>query len=271
LTIEPELIPTQFFFDCSQVSTHLSSLSPDGKWYAAVCGQYKYGQDMIVKDSTGKHWELKFEDHLSSDTGEGISGYLFPVHWSKDGHELYYSTLLGIDGGGNQCFKYGEFFSLFRLNLDTGEITTIIEPENMWTMFNLSFSPNEQFIATDNHGMSLMDPYTGEIKQINDDLAMSFRWSPDGSMLAYSVATCSGEEFIAKTSSVFIYYIETGESKRVMTVDGVVLYVQDWRDNDHFEILKEEIVDYDNVYTNYLYDLTEDEYVPYINTPTPTP
>jgi hypothetical protein len=266
IDIAQEMIPTQFFVSCSPVDTFLSSLSPNGKWYAAVCGDFESDLYLIVQNSTGKRWELNYSDYLDPATYGVIPGVLNPEKWSDDGTELFFSTLSGgMDPEGEQCFVFWPHYSLYRLSLETGEVTDIIKPDIQSSFFFFSFSPDEQFLASNHDGMTIVNLSTGASRLLNVNSPYSFEWSPDGSMLAYSVATCEPGVYPAKKSSVYVYYLGTGKTKKIKTIDGVVIKVVGWQDAEHIRIASQLVVKdeipRDYSYTRYIYDVVEEKYV----------
>jgi Tol biopolymer transport system component len=272
VNIDPEAIPTQFFVSCDSDDSLVANLSPDGNWFAASCGSWMQSQKMVVQNSKGRKYELNFDYLRVEIDRQDEVGWVYPEHWSTDGQFLYFSIGMYIEAYGvNQCYTHGIDSGVFRLNLDTGNVETIIGLEDTYRYFLASFAPNDRFIATDIDGVTLFDLSGDSTKLLNGYPGMSFAWSGDGSKLAYSVATCSAEKMEADTSSIFIYDTETGVTKKVLSVDGSVLYVRDWMDNEYIQFDRVTIVDFNDTSTSYLYDIVEDEYGIVTSTPTPTP
>jgi len=164
------------------------SISPNEEWLATSCG-YKRDQTLIVQNQEGTKWILEFKDFLSPEVPIGIPGALIPKFWSLDGEYLYFTTVFGYSGGGNDCFPgFGEI-GLFRLNLKAGSWTTLIAPTFSFPGYEIEFLPIGRRYAVDMNGVTITDLDTGKINIIDTPGIMEFIWSPDGTQLAYSVAS----------------------------------------------------------------------------------
>lgn len=248
----------QFPINCDDMDFYSSTVSPNGEWFAASCG-YKRDQTLIVQNRVGTEWELKFKDFLSSESPDGIPGSLIPKFWSPDGEYLYFTTVLGYSGGGNDCFPgFGEI-GLFRLNLKAGSWTTLIAPTFSFPGYEIEFAPTGRRYAVDVNGVTITDLTTGEINMINAPGITEFIWSPDGTQLAYSVASC-GEQFV-QSSSVYVWDALTQQTLMLITMDdGTLLSPVSWGDNATLRIEGEK---YNSVngrtrLTIYIYDIAQD-------------
>jgi hypothetical protein len=250
-----------------------TSTSPNMEWLALSC-DHNSNSRMIVASKSGKRWEILLSDLLAAEDSEA-GGYVIPSHWNTDYNILYFETYLNWDGGGSQCFRYGDGYGLYRLNLASGTWYSIVPTLNEFPGYVFDFSPTDEYVVLNKNGATLVNLLTNESKIINAYPSFSFEWNSDGSKLAYSVGTCNDETWIADTSAVFVFDLETGESKKLMSVDDELLWVGEWQDADHIEIYSQKDVSdfYSGVYTytHYLYDIVEDEYGIITSTPTPTP
>jgi WD40 repeat protein len=268
---EKETQVAQFSVDCEHLSTYDSSISPDGKWFAASC-DYKRDQTLIVQNEEGTKWIVKFEDFLNADTPTNIMGALYPKFWSPEGEYLYFTVGLGYDGGGNYCFPspgdYGNY-GLFRLNLKTGLSSTHISSTDLFPGYEIEFSPTGRRYAVTMNGVMIMDLQTGNQTKIETNgVIETLKWSPDGKYLAYSVANCDEERVIS--SSVFVWDMLTNELLNLFNTDGMILKPELWSDNSTLRIIGEEISDLKSFYTIYEYDIVQESII-YTGTATPSP
>jgi hypothetical protein len=250
-----------------------TSTSPNMEWLALSC-DHNSNSRMIVASKSGKRWEILLTDLLAAEDGE-MGGFVIPAHWNTDYNIQYFETYLNWDGGGSQCIRYGDGYGLYRLNLASGTWYPIVPTVNEFPGYVFDFSPTDEYVVLNKNGATLINLLTNENTIINAYPSFSFEWNSDGSKLAYSVGTCSEETWLAETSAVFVYDLETGESKKLMSVDDELLWVGEWQDDDHVEITSQKAVSEqysgEYTYTDYLYDIIEDEYGIVTSTPTPTP
>lgn len=253
--------------NCSE-SSFYSEISPDGEWIASSCG-YKRNQTLILQNKEGIEWILEFKDFLPPSFSEGGSGSLHAVFWDTEGKYLYFTTSLGWSGGGDLCFPGYGTNGLFRLNLKTGSWITLINPPEYFPGDEIKFSPTGRRYATNVSGIIITDINTGEVTQIDAFGVIEFNWSPDGTNLAYSVASCNEEGFVV-SSSLYIWNALTTQSRLILTTEEILLSPSSWENNSTLRITGEKLIDYNYLYTIYLYDITQ-ETVVFTGTATPQP
>jgi WD40 repeat protein len=223
-----------------------------------------------VQNRKGIKWVLYFDDFLSPDTNDGIMGSLYPEFWSIDGEYLFFTTGLGKDGGGTQCFTFyrNSGYGLFRLHLRSGSWLTFIPPTDSFPGYGIEFSPTgRHYVATQN-GITIRNLVTGEITRIAEYGVQNFSWSPDGQYLAYGVARC-GESYV-ETSSVFIWNSFSNRTNLLFTTEEMKLDPQSWKNNMIIIIEGEKIVGKNYFYVIYEYDITQERIV-FTGTATPRP
>jgi hypothetical protein len=281
ITLQPtqtkvnSITPTPSFSDCVEKEFY-SKLSPDGNWCAAGYG-YKRDQKMVVQNQDGTQRVLYFDDFVVPEAKDSM-GNIFPDFWSPDSKYVYFSTAIGFSGGGTQCFRPGSSYGLFRLDVESGALKTILEPIDIFPGYLISFSPTGNYLAIDIDSTSILNLHTGETKQINSTLPQSFRWSPDGRYLAYSVATCGDYEemsvsddwFFVKTSSAYIYDTFTGQTIVMLRSDKQLLRVENWSDDSDVVISGEQYLENGDIIKYYLFNINSKTYT-FIETATPTP
>lgn len=268
---EKETQIAQFSIDCESINSYPSSISPDGKWFAASCGG-KRDQKLVVQNTEGTKWILEFKDFLSPESPDEMPGSLAPKFWSLDGEYLYFTIGLGYSGGGDYCFPghgdYGDY-GLFRLNLKKGLWATVIPSTDSFPGYEIEFSPTGRRYAITTDGVRITDLQTGEVTKIETNATIErLSWSPDGKYLAYSVASCDEQSVIS--SSTYVWDTSTNQSQIVFKTDGIVLRPESWENNSMLRIIGEEILGGDAFYTIYEYDIQQGDLL-FTGTATPYP
>lgn len=243
-----------------------SEISPDGNWMALDCHKK---HTMIVQNKQGIRWDLTFTDFLSPDSPEGMPGGLDQKFWSPEGEYLYFAIWLGYSGGGNECFPQqsrGDY-GLFRLSLKTGSWVTLIPSTDAFPGYGIEFSPTGRRYAVTINGIMINDLKTGEVANVDvSGVIQGFSWSPDGTHLAYSVASC-GEEFL-ESSSVYVWDALTGQTQMLISTNDMLLIPELWSDNLTLRVVGRKYVSLDTLYTIFIYDISQENLV-FTGTATP--
>lgn len=213
--------------DCGN-NENLSSLSPDEKWVFTVCGM-EPNKISIVHNAEGVTWTLESKNFLppSMMGADELWGSLTEQFWDTKGGYFYFSTYLSIDIGGNECFTGYGVNGLFRLNLKTGEVATLISPSQY---VEITFSQTGRQYAADINGVLVTDLNTGEVVQLDAENVMDLSWSPDGTKLAFSTTKCNSDGFLV-SSSMYVWDATTKETYTLLTVDKISLHPDSWLDN----------------------------------------
>lgn len=238
-----------------------ASISPDENWTAISCG-YKENQIMLVLNNQEIRWLLDYQDFIRPDFAD-LTGALRPIVWSSDGRFLYFTKELGWDGGGNQCFVFGNMYGLYRLHLQTGTVVTMFPTDDQFSGDQISFSPNTEYYAIEYyanhaHRLRIANTLSGEVEvmTINASNVMSMIWSPDSRYLAYSVASC-GEQLV-EDSSLYVWDSDTRQSLMLYSVEDMLLADISWVNNTTIRF-KGEVWDGSDVLITYFeYDLVRD-------------
>lgn len=169
--------------------------SPNGLWMVEFC----YIEDekslilAISKKESQSLWKLHYRDYIAV-TDFVPDGGLSVVLWSNDNQHVYFNSYVNTSGG--ECFVRGNVaesgLGLFRLNLNTGNITTILPPKDNfgWYVYIFSSTGEQLIYGAYAHDFKILDINSGELLSINPVINFSegggFLWSPDGSELVYS-------------------------------------------------------------------------------------
>lgn len=245
-----------------------SEISPDGNWIESYCDE---NQTMIVQNKQGITWKLALTDFLSPDSPEGMWGVLYPTFWSAEGEYLYFTIGLGYSGGGDDCFPQSNIgnYGLFRLNLRTGQWATLIPTTNSFPGYGIEFSPTGRRYAATINGVMITDLNTGEVVNIDvSGVIQGFSWSPDGTHLAYSVASC-GEDFSVESSSAYVWDALTDQTQTLVSTNEMVLRNVSWSNNWTIRVEGEKYISTNTLYTIYVYDISQGNLV-FTGTATPS-
>jgi hypothetical protein len=167
-------------------------------------------------------------------------GYMWavPYRWSNDGKDLYYTHLSVSDG----ChFFPSAGWDLFRLNLATGEIISLIDPVYEWKQKGVALSPDETLVAAfaaDPVGFIVYDIARKERKEfpLPEGIAGwphgKIVWAPDQSSLMFTsiqFANCA-----EPNASHSIVRIDRESKKVTIVIDNskMLLTTVDWPEQD---------------------------------------
>jgi hypothetical protein len=247
-------------------SNRSAEISPDGEWFAIRCG-YEWNQKLIVQSREGVKWVFDFVDFLGSGS-DGMSGTFVSLVWSSDGRSLYFSRDIGYDGGGNQCFPGYGVYGLYRLNLKTGNLVTLVPSDNSFPGNKILFSPNNQYYAVVIGSIRITNLVTGKVTTIGKSNVMEMSWSPDSRFLAFSVASC-GQDFV-ESSSIFIWDSSSHQTQVLLSTKEMLLRPDSWINDSTLRFEGEKWVDKDYLYTIFEYDLAGEKMI-LSGTATPRP
>jgi len=233
------------------------NFSPDGYWMAESC----YNEDdkdlilTISNKETKALWELLYQDYILQ-MDFVPDGGISVVYWSDDGMYAYFNSFSNGDGGG--CFvpySYGGW-GLFRLELETGEITTILPlGNNEFVWYGFSFSPTHRLLVYGANAKDfvILDMVTDKSLKINHEKDFGdgggFIWPNDESRFVYSTGTSTSE---SEDYSLRLVDVNTGSEKILLESDTNCYLAKDWKDNNI--LLIEQIGPYDEK-TTLEYDL----------------
>jgi len=139
-------------------------------------------------------WKLVYRDFIKyMDYGDGLG----VVHWSPDQKYAYFASFPTRDYRGCYVGKNSQYFGegLFRLDLQTGAVTTILPLQDNFSSYDFSFSPTGRRLIYQTYPSDLiiLDIKTGESVSVKsadkNHSGGGYLWSSDGTQFVYSVLT----------------------------------------------------------------------------------
>ena len=172
--------------------------SPDGSWMVEFCYSEQDHSPILTISSkeTNDLWKLVYSNYIQHtdflpDGGLGI------VHWTLDGGYTYFASY--TSGSGGECFVNGDpktgVKGLFRLDLMTGQVTTLLPLQDSFIGYSFSFSPTGRRLVYDTHsaGLNILDIRTGNLIRVGHNTEFGseggYLWSPDGLKFMYSTSS----------------------------------------------------------------------------------
>lgn len=188
----PQTLAPRFTHICED-SYSPPELSPNGSWLVELCYSPN-DQDLIMtfsKIDTPVLWKMAYQDYIPQMDFEPDGG-LSVAHWTKDERYAYVFSSLG--GDGVECFyqPMERGAGLFRLDLQSGRITTVLRPNNGFWGYSFSFAPTDRRLVFGelSRDLKILDFTTGKTIEISDEAGKyetgGYLWSPDGLKFVYS-------------------------------------------------------------------------------------
>lgn len=229
----------QFPVQCTNFNTFDGAvISPDGNWLAVTCGDDP-DQALEIVNHNGQRWVLQFKDYILpeyvSDNHANTNGNLYPMHWSGDDGFLYFAAYVAYDEGGVCFFGYG-VHGLFRIDLQSGKVSTVLNPVSAIDVYYLKFSPTGRRLAYQKESGNpvIRDLKTGQEISIpieKDENSGGLVWSDDGLQLAYGICKSNLTTYTEEKSAIKIYSVQENASKTILEVDKSLLIAKRWEKN----------------------------------------
>ncbi|MEN6522439.1 MAG: hypothetical protein ABFD14_01820 [Anaerolineaceae bacterium] len=229
-----------FSIECDDFSERDISMAPDGSWVAIHCG-YSYDENKFLEiaSKNGDHWKLDFMDFLpEKSVQDGIPmGSLYPVHWSSDGGYLYFVSYISADGGG-MCFYGIGVSGLFRIEVQTGFISTVLPKTADFQGYEFTFSPNGRWLAYYLDSPNLLDLQTGKEITLpgNNVMYANLTWSPDGKELAYVTCNPDMVDYSVERSTVEVFSLESQTSEQIIEMEDYAFHIEAWNNDQMLRI-----------------------------------
>jgi hypothetical protein len=178
---------------CKNTNSYMPpSYSPEKLWMEEFC--FSEADDSPILTLSNKKtqilWKMVYRDFVENMDGNGLG----VVHWSPDQKYAYFASFPIIDGGECYLGKNSQYFGegLFRVDLQTGVVTTILPPQDNFRSYDFSFSPTGRRLIYQTYpsGLVILDLKTGEsisVKSVEKNRSGGgYLWSSDGLELIYS-------------------------------------------------------------------------------------
>lgn len=226
-------------------------ISPNKEWAIINCDPNPSEVKSITKvmrlDKTAS-WEISFYEIYGVYYGIG-DGYISAVHWSADGNYVYLKpSFCCVDAPENIFFNFfGNSIGVYRLNLNTGSITTSLHPlsKSIVASYAISFSSKGKYLVYSHSSnvseVNIQNLQTSDLKilSLNSKFNASgmFSWSPDDKNLVIVATTPNwqpyGNSLSEDSVSYFIYDVESEEIQ--LLFNKFDLYRPSWLSNEKLE------------------------------------
>jgi len=167
--------------------------SPNKLWIVEFC--YSENDKSPILTLSNKNtqvlWKLVYGDFIENvEYGNGLG----VVHWSPDQKYAYFASLPTVDGGECYIGANSQYFGkgLFRLDLQTGNVTTILPLQDNFRSYDFSFSPTGRRLIyqTSSSDLIILDIKTGmsiNVKSVDkNQFGGGYLWSSDALEFVYS-------------------------------------------------------------------------------------
>lgn len=200
MTATQQALKDRLGANCTYGSARGIRLSPNGQWAEANCGPDSI---IIIRMDETKEWSLS-SDSLIGPYTDHFTGV---DHWSKDGAYAYVGVNPHTDG---YWEPFHEATDLFRLNLETGQISEVLKGG----YYSFTFSPDDSMLAyieTDQSPiiLTLRDLQTGAEQTFKFESKYntggSYVWSPDSKKLVFSIVQYDENNFKYVASSIVLW------------------------------------------------------------------
>lgn len=196
--------------------------SPSKTWYVAYCEYPDSGLNYtkIIKTINDIVWEIPYKKFPGGSVE--VDGQMLLEAWSYNERYAFFQRFFCcVD---SPFLEFINGYGLYRLDLNTGEI---LEIEKSWTAF--SFSPNGKYLARSNFDTKniIIDNLETEKYSsyaIEFEVAGKFRWSPDGSKVAFSA---THEDWLQ-------HYSDTGFAVYLIDMNSLTLKLLIYRPPNYF-------------------------------------
>lgn len=167
-------------------SSWLSELSPDGEWIAGYpClggGENVPFYLKVLNIHSHTEWQVDFD----SEKYGYYDGFIWPSHWTKDGHFLYVALIKQMDGS----TMFISATILLRLDLTTGEVKEIFADG----FHRFAFSLSDKLAYVSRHGITILDTISWKEQVYSIDLEYcqigDILWSPTEEQIIFQTWKC---------------------------------------------------------------------------------
>ncbi len=223
---------------CKNTNSYMPpSYSPEKLWMEEFC--FSEADDSPILTLSNKKtqvlWKMVYRDFAENMDGNGLG----VVHWSPDQKYAYFASFPTIDGGECYVGKNSQYFGkgLFRLDLQTGVVTTILPLQDNFRSYDFSFSPTGRRLIyrTYPSGLIILDIKTGESVSVKsadkNQSGGGYLWSSDGLTLVYSTEIYS-ETFELIAYSLRLVDAQSGSERILLESPNNCFAARSWSDNN---------------------------------------
>jgi Tol biopolymer transport system component len=211
-----------------------STFSPDGIWMLAWCGE----DLLIIRNDGNQTRELKGEDYFYRPQEDHGDNYLVVDHWSQDGIYLFFYSTQGSSGGPCLFATSASGYGLFRLNVQTGMVTSILPVvKTNYHFYEFSFSPsNRHLVYNDIPGSRTIIDLISE-KQFSIETTESvnevggYLWSRDDTHFVFVTEKEKDDDTIF---SLWLVDISTKSQTRLLQETNRCIAPISWSQDDTF-------------------------------------
>jgi len=229
--------------------------SPNGLWLEELC--YSDDDQSLILTLANRDeqtlWKFLYRDYIPQ-MDFVPDGGMAVVHWLNDGKYAYFTSFFGGDGG--ECFYDGgdRGSGVFRVNLQTGQSTTILPLNNNFWWYGFSFSPTDRRLVYGARArdLKLLDLKTGEVININPASNFSegggFLWSSDGLMLVYSTVKYLPNHVGREGYTLRLVDAQTGSERILLDSPVDCFNAKSWTEDNILILEKnysEELIEFD--------------------------
>lgn len=208
-----ESLRADFSSICQNPHLYNMVLSPNGKWVVVECYDNQGPYIKIVRIDRQIEWEFYYLDIYGSKQ-ESIDGHFDVSHWTQDGNYVYITTFPQMDGG-DGGYAFFEAAALYRLDLNSGELTETLPGGNAGRKYySLGFSPNDRRLAYFNLSSQFVslvihDFQTGDDQFVSLDSKYNtggeFIWADNSKLLVFCAAYFDINVHSYSTSTIFLW------------------------------------------------------------------
>ncbi len=250
---------------CKNINSYgTPSYSPEKLWMDEFCFSEADESPILTLSNkdTQVLWKLVYRDfieHMESGNGLGV------VHWSPDQKYAYFASFPTRDYRGCYIGRNSQYFGegLFRLDLQTGAVTTILPLQDNFSSYDFSFSPTGRRLIYKTYPLDLtiLDIKTGESVSVKsadkNQSGGGYLWSSDGLTLVYSTVIYS-EIFEPIAYSLRLVDAQSGSERILLESPENCFTAKSWSDNN---LLTIESYDKDYNQTLVEYDLNSNKII----------
>lgn len=221
-----------------ELNYSVNEFSPSGLWLVELC-YTDDNQDFLFTFSnkeTQNLWKLYYKDYMPQ-VNNFPDGGMSVIHWSNDERFAYFYSFLGGDGGECYIGTTNSGKGLFRIDLQTGDVSSILpkNENNIWYTFSFSPTGRRLLYGVNSRDLIVLDIPTGNITSVANDFDFSqsggYLWSPDGLQFVYSTVTTL-DNWETRSYSLRLVDVLTGNEQIILESPDKCLVAKLWSESN---------------------------------------